>query len=199
MRLEEEQLGRLDRLERARDTRAGGERARPLDGVERDRVVGVERVAVGVRDEHVRRGLADPVGDRDERVLVDLERVVAEIEALEGRAERGRRPLRLAVADLLHALDRLPRLLPELARLALLAVREREHVRRAAGRGRDRDRAAGAPDEVGAVRADHEQRPHASPASRREWATIISRTSSSSNAASSSRSAQIASPSSTAG
>ncbi len=141
----------------------------------------------------------DPVAERDQRLGPDLEGVVAEIEAFEGRAERGRRALRLAVTDLLHALDRLPGLLPELARLALLAVGESEHERLAAGRGRDGDRTAGAPDEVGAVRSYDEKLPHASPASRREWTTIISRTSSSSNAASSSRSAQIASPSSTAG
>ena len=65
---------------------------------------------------------------------VDLERIVAEVEALELGAERGRRALRLAVADLLHALDRLARLLPELARLAPLAVGEREHACRAAAR-----------------------------------------------------------------
>ena len=120
-------------------------------------MVGVERIAVRVRDEHVGRVLPDPVGDRDERLAVDLERVVAEIEALEGRAERGRGPLRLAMADLLHALHRLPGLLPELARLALLTVREREHLRSTPAGGRYRNRAARTPHEVGAVRADHEQ------------------------------------------
>ena len=39
MRLEEEQLRRLDGLERARDARAGGERTGLLDGEERGRVV----------------------------------------------------------------------------------------------------------------------------------------------------------------
>ena len=37
----------------------GGERAGPLDGEEGSRVVRVERVAVGVRDQHVGRELAD--------------------------------------------------------------------------------------------------------------------------------------------
>ena len=62
------------------------------------------------------------------------ERIVAEVEALELGAERRRRALRFAVADLLHALDRLARLLPELPRLAPLAVGEREHARLAAVR-----------------------------------------------------------------
>ena len=130
MRLEEEELRRPDGVERARYAGAGGERAGALDCEERRGVVGVERVAVGVRDEDVGRERADPVGDLDERVPVDLERVVAEVEALELRAERRRRPPGLAVADLLHPLDRLAGLLPELAGLSALAVREREDARR---------------------------------------------------------------------
>ena len=200
MRLEEEQLRRLDGLERARDARAGGERTGLLDGEERGRVVRVEGVAVRVREDDVGSERADPVGDRDERVAVDLEGIVPEIEALELGAERGRRPLRLPVADLLHALDGLSLLLPELAGLAPLAVGQREHARGAAVRRRDGDRAARAPDEVGGVSADHEELArHAAPASRRDCPTIISRTSSSSNPPPSRRSAQSASPSSTGG
>ena len=161
--------GGVHRLERARDARAGRQRARALDREERDRVVRVERVAVGVRDEHVGRELADPVGDRDERVPVDLERVVAEVEALERRRRarprpapprRGGSPSRARPSG--------PA--PSRARPTRPARRRRARARaRPAGRGRDRDRAAGAPDEVGRVRPDHEQPPaHASPASRRE-------------------------------
>ena len=84
--------------------------------------------------------------------------------------------------------------------LAALAVGEREHPGLAAVRGCDCDRARRAPDEVGGVRADDEQSPaHGAPASRRDWPTISSRTSSSSNPAPSRRSAQSASPSSTGG
>ena len=201
MRLEEEELRRLDGLERARDARAGGERASLLDGEEGGRVVRVERVAIGVRDQHVGCERADAVGDRDERVPVDLERIVAEIEALELGAERGRRPLRLAVPDLLHALDGLSLLLPELAGLAALAVGEREHARRPAVRrsstaiappARQTKSAECAPITRSFLR-------HDAPASRRDCPTIISRISSSSNPAPRRRSAQSASPSSTGG
>ena len=116
------------------------------------------------------------------------------------RRRAPRRLLRLAVADLLHALDGLVRLLPELAGFTPLAVGEREHARRSFVRRRDRDRAARAPDEVGGVGADHQELArHAAPASRRDCPTIISRTSSSSNPPPSRRSAQSASPSSTGG
>ena len=112
--------------------------------------------------------LADQVGDADERVLVDLERVVAEVEARRSRrrgaaAARSASPWRISFTRSIG----LPRLLPQLARLAALAVRERDDARDAAVRGRHRDRAAGAPDEVGRVRADHEHAP-AHPATRLE-------------------------------
>ena len=60
------------------------------------------------------------------------------------------------MADLLDALLGLAGLLPELARLPALAVGEGDDVRRAAGLDDRRDRARGAPDEVGGVRADDE-------------------------------------------
>ncbi len=67
---------------------------------------------------------------RRQRVAVDLERIIAQVEALERRAEGGGGALGLAVADLLHTLDRLPLLLPQLAGLTALAVGERDHARR---------------------------------------------------------------------
>ena len=76
------------------------------------------------------------------------------------------------MAHRLHVLDRLALLLPQLARLAALAVGQRDHLRVAAGAGADRDRAAGAPDEVGRVRADDEQ-PPAHPASRALLTTVM--------------------------
>ena len=89
-------------------------------------MVRVERIGVGVGDQHIGREFPDPFGDRDQRVPVDLERVVAEVEALELRAQRRRRALALAVADLLDPLDRLRvggiLVLPQLAGLAALAV-----------------------------------------------------------------------------
>ena len=157
MRLEEQQLGRRDRLERARDAGAARELARLHGRVVRDPVVGVERVERGVREDQLRLELADQVGQPLDGGGVHDERVVAEVEAAEVGAERGRGRLRLPVADLLDALLGLTRLLPQLARLAALAVGERDDVRRAAALDDRRDRAGGAPDEVGGVRADDEQ------------------------------------------
>ena len=74
----------------------GREPARAVDGRVGDRVVGVERVGVRVGDEDVGRERADDVGDLGERVRVDLERVVAEVQAAERRAERLRGRLGLA-------------------------------------------------------------------------------------------------------
>ena len=102
-------------------------------------MVGVEGVGVGVRDEDVGRELADRFGDRQQRVAVDRQRVVAEVEAAEARAERRGR-LRLGVAHALDVLDRLALLLPQLAGLAALAVAQRDHLahRRRSWRPRSR-------------------------------------------------------------
>ena len=105
----------------------------------------------------LRLELADQVGQP-----LDGGRVHARAGSRRGRgaevgAERGCGGLRLAVTDLLDALLGLPVLLPELARLAALAVRERDDVRRAAALDDRRDRAGGAPDEVGGMRADDEE------------------------------------------
>ena len=109
MRLEEQELGRLERTaEGACGPGAGGQGARPLDRDVRLRVIRVERIAVGVSEQQVRSEVADPRGERGETGPVDLERVVAEVEALERRAERRRGALRLARADLLDALDVIP-------------------------------------------------------------------------------------------
>ena len=62
--------------------------------------------------------------------------------------------LGLGVADALDVLDRLALLLPQLARLAALAVGQRDDLGGAAVLDGLGDRAAGAPDEVGRVRAD---------------------------------------------
>ena len=148
---------RLDRLERARDPGARGQRAGPLDRDEGDRVIGVERVAIGVRDDTSRGELADPVDDRARAPRVDLERIVAEVEAPELGAERGRGRAPPRRGGSLDALDRLPRLLPELSRLAALAVGEREHVALPPRSCRQRQRAARPPDEVGRVGADRQQ------------------------------------------
>ena len=137
---------------------AGGERAaRSVDG-EGDRVVGVERVAVGVGDDHVGGELADRVDEPVERLAVDLERVVAEVEAAEARAERGRRRLGLGVADAASR-SRPSGPPPSTARRTRRARRRTARSRCAVppfcgGHG---ERAAGAPDEVGRVGADREQ------------------------------------------
>ena len=64
-------------------------------------MIGVERVAVGMGDEHVGREGPDRVGDLVERVGADLQRVVAEVEAAEARAERVGGGLGLGVAQAL--------------------------------------------------------------------------------------------------
>ena len=87
------------------------------------------------------------------------ERVVTEVEAPEVRAEGRCGGLRLAVTDLLHTLLGLPVLLPQLARLAPLAVGECDHVRRATTLDDRGDRAGSAPDEVGGMRAHDENGP----------------------------------------
>ena len=58
--------------------------------------------------------------------------VVAEVQAPERGAEAARRRLGLGVADALDVLGRLALLLPQLARLAALAVGERDHLGAAA-------------------------------------------------------------------
>src|SRR5262249_43636099 len=86
-------------------------------------------------------------------LAVDSQRIVAPVECVERGPEDARSLLRLTVADLLHALLGLSLFLPELARLAALAVREPDHVRVVAAR----DRTGGTPDEVRRVRADDQQ------------------------------------------
>ena len=190
MWLEQEQRRRLDRLEGARHPGAGREPARPVDGRVGHRVVGVERVGVRVRDEHVGRKLADGIGHSHQSVVVHLERIVAKVEAAEARAQGLRGVLGLAVADLLDVLDRLALLLPQLSRLASLAVGESDHLGHSPLLHCHGHRAASAPHEVGGVGADHldalaqEVRTSAgTPATRRVFSTAIKRTSSSLNPA----------------
>ena len=57
--------------------------------------------SVGVGDDHIGGELADRVGETGQRLALDLERVVAEIEAAEVGAKIGGRPLGLGVADAL--------------------------------------------------------------------------------------------------
>ena len=170
--LEQEERGRRDRVEGAGHAGARGGRAGARDDLIGDWVVGVEGVGVGVGDQHVGSELADRVHDLREPLRADLERVVAEVERLELGAERGGGLLGLGMADLLDVLDRLVGLLPQLARLAALAVGERDHLGGPAVAGGDRDRAAGAPHEVGGVRTDHQHAPRHRPASaccQRPW------------------------------
>ena len=83
---------RADGGERALHTGPGGEAAGAADGGVGDRMVGVEGIGVGVGDQHVGGELADLVGDPLQRVAVDLQRVVAEVQAAEVGAEMRRRP-----------------------------------------------------------------------------------------------------------
>ena len=105
----------------------------------------------------LRLELADQVGEPFDGAGVHHERVVASIEGAEVGAERGGRGLRLTVTDLLDARLGLPGLLPELPRLAALAVRQRHDVRGASGLDDRGDRPGGPPDEVGGMGADDEE------------------------------------------
>ena len=201
--LEQEEGRRGDGLERAGHAGAGGEAARPVDRGVGDRVVGVERIGIGVGDQHVGRELADLVRDQLEAVAVDVQRVVAEVEALEAGAERGGGSFGLAVPDPLDVLDRLPLLLPQLAGLAAFPVGEGDDSRFATVLRGHGARPAGPPHEVGRVRPDHHHLPRAhlvsTPATMRVFTTAITYTSSSLKPASSSRSTISAIPSSTGG
>jgi hypothetical protein len=73
-----------------------------------------------VRDQHVGREGADRLGYCEQRLAVDLQRVVAEVEAAKRGAQMGSRGLRLGMAQALDVVDRLPLLLPELAGLAAI-------------------------------------------------------------------------------
>src|SRR5262249_22778914 len=129
-------------------------------------------------------------------------RIIAEVQALELRAERAGCSLGLAVADLLDVLDGLwvggILILPQLAGLAALSVGQGDHLCIAAIARGDRDSAAGTPHEVRRVGPDHEHPSHL-PATLRVFSTAITCTSSSSSPASSSRSTISPIPSSTSG
>ncbi len=101
--------------------------------------------------------LADQIGEPLDRGRVHHERVVTEIEAAKAGTERSCSSLGFCVTDLLHPRLGLPVLLPQLARLAALTVRERDDLRRPAPGDDGRDRARGTPDEVGGMGADDEE------------------------------------------
>ena len=117
-------------------------------------------------EDDVGREVAHHVGELVDRGAVQHERVVAAVEEDDFGAEDPGGLLGLRATDRLDLVDRLPFLLPQLARLTALAERQRDDRRRAAVRRRRRDRAGCAPDEVGRVRADDEElsgvggRPH---------------------------------------
>ena len=177
VRLEEEQLRRLDGLERARDAGAGGERASLLDGEERGGVVGVERVAVRVRDRR-RRERTRGCGRRSRRAR----RCRPRAGSRRGRGTRTRRRARPPRAPPLRAGSpsraRRSGPAPSRARPTPRARRTRARARGPSRRPRSSTAidAARAPDEVGGVRADHEELArHRPPASLRDCPTIISR------------------------
>ncbi len=158
MRLEGEQLGRRDRDEAARDSRAARELPRADGRCVCHAVVGVEGIERRVRQHEARRQLAQEVGQPLHRRRVQHQRIVPEVEAAEARAQRVGGLLSLAVADLLDALLGLPLFLPELARLPTLPVGKGDHLDVCARLGRQRDGAGGTPDEVGRVGADDDDR-----------------------------------------
>ena len=151
-----------DGRERALHAGAGGEAAGAADGGVGDRVVGVEGVGVGVGDEHVGGELADLVGDA---LAAPRRRSRAGSRRGPGSGSRRRDAPAARSASPWRIFLTLsivwPVLLPQLAGLALLAVGERDHARRAAGRGGHRERAARAPHEVGRVGADDQHPPRA--------------------------------------
>src|SRR4051794_27032972 len=132
MGLEEEERRRLDRRKGAAHTRARRQSPRAVHRRMRDGVVRVERVRVRVRDQHIGRELADDLGDLEQPLADDLERIVTEVETAEAGTQVRRRALGLTMANALDVAERLALLLPQLARLAPLAVGERDDLRLAA-------------------------------------------------------------------
>ena len=79
-----------------------------------DRVIGIERIRVGVGDQHIGAELADRLDHHRQTLRCDVERVVAQVKRTELGAERARGLLSLGVTHALDVLDRLSLLLPQL-------------------------------------------------------------------------------------
>ena len=128
MRLEQQQSRRFDGLKRACNAGAGSQLARALRGGVGGAVVRVEGILHGMGENDGRlessHGAGKPVHGR----AIQLQRVIAQIEGFEGRAQDPGRRLCFLTPDCFHIFLGLTRFLPELAGLTAFSVRERDHV-----------------------------------------------------------------------
>src|SRR5579872_2555823 len=102
-----------------------------------------------------RMDVAIEIDEPIERLVIELDRVIAEIPELNiGDAEGIRRRLGLLLTLRLHALQSHAILPPELRRLATLAKGKTHNRHRGPSRRMQRDGAARAPGEIGGMGAD---------------------------------------------
>src|SRR5207244_6419752 len=87
MWLKQKQLCWLDGGETTGDARAAGQDIGALDGCRGQRVIGIERIAFGMGDDHIWRQLANQLRESLQDLRVNLKRIIAEIETLERVAE----------------------------------------------------------------------------------------------------------------
>jgi hypothetical protein len=164
---------RRDRLEGAGDTGgAHGQLSSPVGRAGGDGMVGIEGIGGGVRDENVWSGLAQEIGEALEGGLRYHQRVVTEVECDQVGADRGGGRGALLAADPFDRLERLIGLVPQVPRLAPLAVRESDDRRAPPAFGVQRDRARRTPHEVRGMGTDDEDRSRSVPRPRRHPAII---------------------------
>ena len=124
--------------------------------VVRHRMVGIVRVFVAVGEDDLGFALAKFVHHVGNFFRRGNDRIVAHIEEADLRAENFGGARRFGVAIFLHALDGHAIDLPQALGFAAFAVGEAEDPDAIAAFRVERDGAAGAPDEVGGMRADYE-------------------------------------------
>jgi hypothetical protein len=111
-----------------------------------------------VRQDDVRLEVAHELCEAIYRGLIDMERIVAQVERLEGRPHRGRRGLGLTMAVPLNVLNCLVRHLPEFAGLSSFPIRQGYDSRFATRQRVFSDHTGRTPHEIGAVRT-HDKEP----------------------------------------
>jgi len=134
-----------------------GDDARFLRHVRGERMVEVVRVLERMREHEGGLQRTVDVHQPVDRLRRHAHRVVAEVEELHLAAEQVGGGLGFPAAVGLHALERHSGLAPELRGFAALAEGQAHDLHLPAARGVQRDRAAGAPDEIGGMRA-HDER-----------------------------------------
>ena len=158
MRLEQEHRRRAqDRGRRVVAVRLRDD-ARFLRHPRRQRMVEVVRVVQRVRQDELRPEIAVERREPVEHLVGDPHRVVADVEKDRPGAQDVRGAHGLVLPRRLHFLDRHSGVAPQLGGLAALAERQADDRDLPAALRVERDRAAGTPDEIRGMRADHDRR-----------------------------------------